>query len=80
MAPTIAAGVEVSEVLRSILIGRFEPGSRASEPEEASPSMLGGTCNGNLATATGTGAKHRATQSDVAAGGHPDRVYDRRRN
>ena len=29
--------------------------------------MLGSTCNGNLATATGTGAKHRATQSDLAA-------------
>ena len=65
-APTIAAGVEVSEVLRSILIGRFEPGGRASEPEGASPSMLGSTCNGNLVTATGTGAKHRATKSDLA--------------
>ena len=65
-ALTIAAGVEVSGVLRSILIGRFEPGGRASEPEEASPSMLGSTCNENLATATGTWANHRATQSDLA--------------
>ena len=51
----------------AILVGRFEPGSRASKPEEASPSMLGSTCNGNLATATGAGANHRATQSDLAA-------------
>jgi eukaryotic-like serine/threonine-protein kinase len=65
-APTIAAGVELSGVLRSILIGRFESGGRALEPEEASPSMLASTCNGNLATATETAAKHRATKSDLA--------------
>ncbi len=63
-APTIAEGVEVSAVLRSILIGRFEPGGRGSEPGGASPSMQGSDCKGTLATPTGTGAKHRATKSD----------------
>ncbi len=78
VAPTIAAGAEVSEVLRSILIGRFEPGSRASEPEQAAPSMLGSTRNGNLATATpGQSSRDPIRRR---AGGHPDRVYDRRRN
>ena len=77
-APTIAAGVEVSGVLRSILIGGFESGGPALEPEEASPSMLGSTCNGTLATAIETAAKHRAIQIRPRAGGHPDRVSDRR--
>ncbi len=54
--PTLSDGVEVSLVLRSILTGRFDPGSLVPDPAGAPPSMRAAAPAGGLAAPTATGS------------------------
>ena len=64
--PTLDEGVLVSAVVRSILTGRFAPGSRGPELVRAPESVLARAVAERLATPIGTGTESRAAETDPA--------------
>ncbi len=64
--PSVAEGVELGAVLRSILTGQFDPDGQYPEQVGASPSMRARAFAGDRATPTGTAKETCAAESDPA--------------